>query len=382
MIYLDNAATTFPKPDCVYDCVNEIQRTLAVNAGRGTYKSAQKASSIIDEVRQKISAFTGCSSTNQIVLSPSATIAMNQIIGGLNWNENMNVYVSPFEHNAVARPLKSMADKYGFSVILLPFDGKSQKLDSDKMNNMFAVKHPDVVFVNHISNVTGLILPVEEIFRPAKRYNAVTVLDASQSLGLLDVNVRDMQADFIAFAGHKNLYGHFGIGGFISSGRVPLKKYLAGGTGSDSLNLDMPSGMPVGFEPASHNIIAAAALNSSLDWLNSIGIVNVFSHKKDLTLYAVENLKKFRNIDVYLPGNADEHISVISINHKEYRPDELAEILNEDFDIAVRSGYHCAPFVHELIGTKDSFGTVRISIGYFNTKTDIDKLIAALEELK
>lgn len=381
MIYLDNAATTFPKPECVYDCVNEIQRTLAVNAGRGTYKFARKASSIIDEVRQKISVLTGCENASHVVLSPSATIAMNQIIGGLSWNENMNVYVSPFEHNAVARPLKSMADKYGFCIHFLPFDGKSQQFDTDKMNNMFAVKHPDAVFVNHISNVTGLILPAEKIFGMAKKYNAVTVLDASQSLGLLDVNMQNMQVDFIAFAGHKNLYGHFGIGGFISSGRVPLKKFLTGGTGSDSLNLDMPSDMPSGFEPASHNIIAAAALNSSLDWLNSIGIVNVFSHKKELTLYTVESLKKLRNIDVYLPEKSDEHISVISINHKEYRPDELAEILDGDFDIAVRSGYHCAPFVHELIGTKDNFGTVRISVGYFNTKNDIDKLIAALEEL-
>lgn len=381
MIYLDNAATTFPKPDCVYDYVNEIQRTLAVNAGRGTYKSAKKASSILDDVRQKISILTRCRSKNQVVLSPSATIAMNQIIGGLNWNENINVYVSPFEHNAVARPLKSMADEYGFSICFLPFDRKSQKLDIEKMNNMFAVKHPDAVFVNHLSNVTGLILPAGEIFDSAKKYNAVTVLDASQSLGLLDVNIQNMQADFIAFAGHKNLYGHFGIGGFISNGRIPLKKYLTGGTGSDSLNLEMPADMPGGFEPASHNIIAAAALDAALDWVNNIGIENIFKHKKKLTVYAVEKLKKMHNIDIYLPENEDEHISVISINHREYKPSELAEILDEDFDISVRSGYHCAPFVHELIGTEGCFGTVRISLGYFNTEADIDKLASAIAEL-
>ena len=381
MIYLDNAATTFPKPDCVYEYVNEIQRTLAVNAGRGTYKASRNATGIIDAVRRKIALLAKCDNPQEIVLSPSATISMNQIIGGLRWSENTNVYISPFEHNAVARPLKKMSDKYGFKVHFLPFDKKTQELDGKQMSNMFAVKHPDVVFLNHMSNVTGLILPAEAIFSASRKYNAINILDASQSFGLIDIDIKKIQANFIVFAGHKNLYGHFGTGGYISSGNVTLLPYLAGGTGSDSLNLEMPQLSPDRYEPASHNIISISALNSSLDWINGIGINNIYNHKKELTSYAVELLRQNRKITIYTPTNEENHISVISINHKDYKPEELAEILDADFDIAVRSGYHCAPFVHNLIGTRERLGTVRISLGYFNTTSDIDNLISALKEI-
>lgn len=381
MIYLDNSATTFPKPECVYKAVEEAQRTLAVNAGRGTYKSARKAAAVIESARQKIASLTKCSDSRRVVFSPSATIAMNQIIGGLKWTENMNVYVSPFEHNAAARPLKRMADKYGFKLLLLPFDGKTQQVDIEKIRNMFALNNPDVVFVNHMSNVTGLVLPAEYIFEAAKKYDAVTVLDASQSMGLIDIDIGAMNADFTVFAGHKNLYGHFGIGGFVSSGNVQPENFLAGGTGSDSLNLDMPSEMPVGYEPASHNILAAAALDSSLDWLMNIGIDAMYRRKKELTDYAVQELSTIKKIKLYVPEDRNKHISVISVTHSEYSPSELAEILDADFDIAVRSGFHCAPFVHELIGTVDTRGTVRISIGHFNSESDIDMLISALREL-
>ena len=381
MIYLDNSATTFPKPECVYKAVDEAQRTLAVNAGRGTYKSARNAAAVIETARKKIALLTKCSDSRQVVFSPSATVAMNQIIGGLKWNEHMNVYVSPFEHNAVARPLKKMADKYGFKLMFLPFDGKTQKADIEKIRSMFALKNPDVVFVNHMSNVTGLVLPAEDIFEAAKKYNAVTVLDASQSMGLINIDISKMNADFTVFAGHKNLYGHFGIGGFITKGNVQLEIFLSGGTGSDSLNLDMPSDMPVRYEPASHNIIAAAALDACLSWLMGIGIDAMYKRKKELTDYAVHGLSTLKNIKLYVPEEIAKHISVISITHSEYSPSELAEILDADFDIAVRSGFHCAPFVHELIGTVDTHGTVRISIGHFNSESDIDVLISALREL-
>lgn len=381
MIYFDNAATTFPKPECVYMAVDEAQRKFAVNAGRGTYKLSHKATMMIDSTRRKIAELTKCDNINKVIFSPSATIAMNQVIGGLKWNENINVYVSPFEHNAVARPLKYMSDKYGFQIQILPFDSETQELDEEKMCNMFALKHPDIVFVNHISNVTGLVLPIEIIFDSAKKYDAITILDASQSLGLLDVDLRKVKADFTVFAGHKNLYGHFGVGGFISSGNFPLEKFLCGGTGSDSLNLNMPESMPTGYEPASHNIIAMAALNSSLDWIVEAGVKSIYSHKKELTDYAVSNLKELKKIKIYLPTDIDKHISIISITHTEYSPDELAEILDADFDIAVRSGYHCAPFVHNLIRTVDTHGSVRISIGYFNNKSEIDALVKSLEEI-
>ena len=381
MIYFDNAATTYPKPECVYTAVNECQRNYAVNAGRGTYKTARQASEVIHSTRAALAKLVNISNENNVILSPSATIAMNIVLNGLEYNENTTVYITPFEHNAVARPLKRLADIYGFSVEMIPFDSKTQGLDTDAMRNKFIVKHPDIVIVNHISNVTGTILPVDEIFNASGEYGAVNILDASQSLGLVPIDLSSQKTDFLVFAGHKNLYGSFGTGGFVYNSGVKLKTFLTGGTGSDSLNLDMPEQLPDLYEPASHDIVAISALKASLSWINDTGINNIYTHKKELTDYAVQKLSELSSITLYLPENSDNHIAIISLVHCDYRSEELADILDNDFDIAVRSGYHCAPYVHKLIGTDDKGGTVRISIGYFNTKNDIDSLISALEEL-
>ena len=381
MIYFDNAATTYPKPECVYTAVNECQRNYAVNAGRGTYRKARLASEIIQSTRTAIAKLVNISNANNVVLAPSATIAMNIVLNGLEYNANTTVYISPFEHNAVARPLKRLADMYGFSVEIIPFDGKTQDLDVDAMRNKFIVKHPDIVIANHISNVTGNILPIDIIFNISREYEAVNILDASQSLGLVPINLASQNIDFLIFAGHKNLYGNFGTGGFVYNSCVKLKTFLTGGTGSDSLNLDMPKTLPDLYEPASHDIVSISALNASLSWLNNIGLEKIYTHKRELTDYAVLKLSELSSVKQYVPENRENHIAIISISHSDYRPEELADILDNDFNIAVRSGYHCAPYVHNLIGTDDKGGTVRISIGYFNTKNDIDSLIDALREL-
>lgn len=381
MIYFDNAATTYPKPECVYTAVDKCQRSFAVNAGRGTYSTARQASEVIHNTRVALAKLVNISNENNVVLSPSATVAMNIVLNGLEYNSNTTVYITPFEHNAVARPLKRLSDIYGFSIEMLPFDGKTQKLDTESMRNKFVVTHPDVVIVNHISNVTGNILPVDEIFNASGEYGAVNILDASQSLGLIPVDLTSQKTDFLIFAGHKNLYGNFGTGGFIYNSSIKLKTFLTGGTGSDSLNLYMPEQMPELYEPASHDIVSISALNASLSWISDTGVKNMYTHKKELTDYAVQKLEELSSITLYLPENRENHIAIISITNCDYRPEELAEILDNDFDIAVRSGYHCAPYVHRFIGTEDIGGTVRISIGYFNTKDDIDSLINALREL-
>lgn len=381
MVYLDNAATTFPKPECVYVATDNAQRNLALNASRGTYSSARDAASVIDETRFLLAELVKADSASDVIFTPSSTIAMNQIIGGIDWSGITNVYISPFEHNAVVRPLSLMAKRYNFSISFIPFDGERQRLDVEKMVNMFALKHPDIVFVNHISNVTGLILPVAEIIGEAKKYNAVTVVDASQSLGMVEVNIKEIGADFLVFAGHKSLYAHFGIGGFIHGSNRSLNVFLAGGTGSDSLNSDMPEATPDRFEPASRNVIAAASLNASLKWLNETGVNTVYKHKKDITDYAVKELSSLKSVKLYLPEDKDKHIAVISLTHSDYSPDELADILDADYDIAVRSGYHCAPHIHSLIGTAKTNGTLRVSVGYFTRKSDIDTLCSALNEL-
>ena len=327
MIYLDNAATTFPKPEQVYDVVDKVQRTLAVNAGRGSYKAAREASNIINDARKRIAELVKIQDESRVVITPSSTIAMNQILNGLRYFANTNVYISPFEHNAVVRPLYKISKEYGFSINLLPFDSKTQELDVQSMKNIFVVKHPDIVVLNHVSNVTGLILPIDEIFAESKKYNAVNVLDASQSMGMLPVEASS-DIDFLVFAGHKNLYSNFGVGGFVYNSNTELVPVITGGTGSDSLNHNMPETMPVKYEAASHDVIAIASLNASLEWLMDIGVESVYNHKKQLTEYLIDGLSKIKSIKMYIPSDLSKHIAVVSITHRSYRPEELAEILD------------------------------------------------------
>jgi len=381
-IYLDNAATTFPKPESVYEAVNLFQRNYAVNAGRGQYKAAKTASDMIVKTRKSLASLVNADDENRVIITPSATVAMNQVLGGINYSSETIVYISPFEHNAVVRPLYKLQQQYGFRIELLPFDPVTQALNMQAMKNSFALKHPDVVILNHVSNVTGLILPIDEIFAVSRQYEAVNILDASQSLGMIPVDLNRSKIDFLIFAGHKNLYAHFGVGGFVYNSQIKLNTFISGGTGSDSLNPEMPDSIPLRFEPASHDVIAISSLNASLDWLNNTGVLNVYQHKLKLTEYLIECLSEIRTIKLYVPADRNQHIAIVSLTHKEYRPEEIADILDNDYNIAVRCGFHCAPFVHKLIGTEDTGGTVRISLGYFNTQEDIDTLKEALIEIE
>lgn len=380
MIYLDNAATTFPKPDCVYERVNTTQRTIAVNVGRGGYRAAAEAMKIVDEVRVLLAQMVGAQSPDRIIITPSATIAANEIINGLEWNEFCNVYVTPFEHNSVARPLFSKCDSLGIKIRQIPFDRTSHALDVDEMHRQFALNPPDFVFLNHVSNVTGTVIPVENIAVAAREYGAVIIVDGSQSVGLIPINLKKSKIDYLIFAGHKNLYASWGIGGFVCNSNYPLRPSLSGGTGSDSLNLRIADSMPYGFELGSPNIIAIASMHTSLQWLKSTSIEAIASHKDQLMIRLIEGLRECGAM-VYLPEDGVDHTSVLSFNIPGYEPNEVGVILSEDFDIAVRTGYHCAPFIHDFLGTKDTHGTVRVSLGYFNTKGDVDTLIDAVKEL-
>lgn len=380
-VYFDNAATTFPKPEVVYSCMDTVNRNLAVNAGRGSYALAREASSIIDEARVNLGKLINVKNTRDVIFAPSATIALNQIILGLEFNEYHNVYVSPFEHNAVMRPLHYIQAKFGINIIEIPFNKGTLELDYDNMKAMFASKQPDYVFLSHISNTTGYILPVEQIIAESKKYSAVVILDCAQSMGLLPIDIQEMNADFLVYAGHKTLYAPFGIGGFIKNCNVVLNKVLNGGTGSDSLNLDMPETSPMAFEAASPNVVAVAGLNAALKWQRGLSHNEVLSFKKKLSDYLIQQLNEIKGIKQYLPKDLQRHIGIVSFNLNGYNADDLGAILDQDFNIAVRTGYHCAPLVHELLETKEKKGTVRVSMSFFNTKQEVDYLVKALKEI-
>ena len=377
MIYLDNAATTFPKPEFVYSEMDRINRSLAVNAGRGSYKAAKEAAQIIDETKQLLLKLFHAQGIADIILTPSITHAINQILGGLAYDGSATVYISPYEHNAVARTLNMLQEKYRFDIEFIPLDD-DLKIDLKKTEYQFTQKAPSIVIINKISNVTGYILPAEQVFHIAKKYGAVTIMDAAQAAGLVDIDMTSNDADIICFAGHKTLYGPFGIGGFALKHGIELQVSFAGGTGSNSLNLKMPDRSPARYEAASQNILAVAGLHAALSVVDQ---KQHLQHSVEMTDYLLTKLSSLTNIKLMGTYSDGSTLGIVSFVVDGYTSDDIGNILDDEFDIAVRTGYHCAPYIHEYLKDKDYAGTVRIGTGLFTTKEDVDRLIEALETL-
>ena len=377
MIYLDNAATTYPKSENVYKALDEANRELAFNSGRGSYKNARAATQIMDDVRKKLLKLVHANGRAEVVFTSSITIALNQILNGIEFIKGDIVYISPYEHNAVARVFRLIEKNIGIVVKEMPLKVDTLEIDLDKLQYQILKDKPKCVCCIHVSNVTGYILPVEEIFDIAKKVEAITVLDTAQSLGIVDI-AKNLQIDFLAFAGHKSLYGPLGIGGFIDYGNYPLKEFIVGGTGSDSLNLDMPNSKPGKYESSSSNIVAIKGLDVALDEIN---IQENYANEKEILEYLIEKLSLIDGINMYLPPK-EKHIGIVSFTVEGYKSEDIGMILDEDYDIAVRTGYHCAPLIHKWLKDEEYAGTVRVGIGRFNTKQDIEELIVALNDLE
>lgn len=377
MIYLDNAATTFPKPERVYDALEVANRKLSFNAGRGSYKAARDASAIIDDTKNQLLSLFHATGYADVVFTPSVTHALNQVLNGFDLTSNSVIYVSPYEHNAVARTVHQLSVNTGACVEMLPLTEDLQ-IDLEKVKYQFSIKTPSVIILNALSNVTGYILPVTELFLMAKEYGATTVLDAAQAAGLIDLDMPGLNADILCFAGHKTLMGPFGIGGFLIKHGITLKKVLTGGTGSASLTLNMPEEAPGRYEASSANVVAIAGLNASLKHLN------IDEHKeivRELTEYLLEALAGIPSVNIMGAFDVDKTIGIVSFVVEGYASDEVGTILDDEYDIAVRTGYHCAPYIHDYLGDKPYHGTIRVGLGQFNTKEDIDALVNAIETL-
>ncbi len=382
--YLDCAATTFPKPNCVYEAMDTVNRCLCVNAGRGSYELARMAMEGIDALRQEVLQIVNATEEKQVIFTPSATMACNMILGGIALSERDRVYVSPFLHNAVMRTLWMQQKKCGCSVEILPTGVNNWEIDLEKTAYVFQDKKPDYVFLSHVCNVTGYRLPIEEIFTLAKeatRGEAKVIIDGAQSFGLVDMDDRKYPYDAVIFAGHKTLHGPFGIAGFIKEKSFFLNPIIAGGTGSDSLNVSMPKELPLALEPGSPNLPAIAGLYAALQYRKRIGIQKLYEKEKYLTRLLVEGLGQIDGVTLYVPQDRERHIGIVSFQLEGYRADEVGMILDEDYHISVRTGYHCAPLVHDIIGSKTVGGTVRASLGWFSTEEDVKKLIKAVEEI-
>ncbi|MCM1164788.1 MAG: aminotransferase class V-fold PLP-dependent enzyme [Ruminococcus sp.] len=356
--------------------MDKFYRKCGVNVGRGQHRLSARASSLMEETRELLLELFHCEN-KKVIFTPTATEALNLIITGLNMPSGACVYISPFEHNAVTRTLHHLQKASKFDIELLAVDKETLMFDVDKISKQFAERKPFCVIMSHASNVCGAIAPIFEIFTAANKYNAVTVADMCQTAGLIDTDLSSDDFDYAVFEGHKTLYGPMGIGGFIAGSDTRLPPLIYGGTGVESANQDMPDEIPTKYEAGSHNIQAIAGLNAALKWLKNIGIENVFAKEQSNKAKLLEILKRHDNITVIEPQNA---VGVISCNFKNYSSDSIGQVLS-DQNIAVRTGLHCAPYAHKFLGTFPA-GTVRFSVGYFNTDYDFKMLERALEYIE
>lgn len=378
MAYFDNAATTYPKPECVYEYMDEFYRNNGGNAGRGNYGLAQTAGKLIADTRIKIQEILHCP-TKQVVFEPTATIAINIIIQGLIKKGVRNVFISPFEHNAVTRTLRNYLKESIITISELAVK-ENFEYDLEKIRYQFDERKPDMVIVSHASNVIGLIAPVEEIFMLAKKYKSYTVVDMAQTAGLVDCNVGLDIFDFAVFAGHKTLLGPTGISGFVMKPEIDLPTVLFGGTGYESANQDMPESIPERFEMGTLNILGVAGLNASLRWIGNMTVENLYEQESNKRKQLVDLLKQYDFIRIVGNEEHRKYVGIVSCLIEGISSDSAGNIFNEQ-GISVRTGLQCAPLAHKFLGTYPT-GTIRFSVNSFTSEEDFDELKRALDYIE
>lgn len=315
----------------------------------------------------------------KVVFTPSATEAINIILQGLPLSNNYNIYISPFEHNAVTRVLNYLQGLYKLNIITLAVNEKGLSYDLEKIKYQFTENRPNLVIISHASNVCGVVAPINDICTMSHQYGSINVIDMCQTAGLIDTDLSSNIYDFMVFAGHKTLYAIFGIAGFICNGDIKLKPLIYGGTGIDSANPDVPDTIPERYEVGSQNIMAIAGLYAALNWIKKTGIAHIYAKEKENHHKLNAVLGKYGNINIIIPSEATETVGVVSCVFDNYSSDNIGQILSAQ-GIEVRTGLHCAPYAHKVLGTFPD-GTVRFSVSYFNTDDDFVKLRQALDHI-
>lgn len=376
-IYLDNAATTFPKPAVVYEAVLDCLRRVGASAGRGSYRLALEADHLVFETRLALARLFNIGDPARLVFTANATEALNLALKGL-LRQGDHVVTSSMEHNAVWRPLKVLERTRGIEITVVPCrpDGTLEVGDVSR-----ALKdRTRLVVLTHASNVVGTVLPVGEIGRITRSRGILLLVDAAQTAGVYPIDVEEMAVDLLAFTGHKGLLGPMGTGGLYLGPGVTLEPLKEGGTGSESLLEEQPAVLPDRYEAGTLNVPGLAGLRAGVQYLLSEGVARVRQREKELTAYLLELLGGVAGLTVYGPRDPERQVGVVSFNLDRVGAERVAFILDDVYDIQVRSGLHCAPQAHRTIGTLDR-GTVRIGLGYFNRESDLEALATALKEI-
>lgn len=374
--YFDNAATTFPKPSIVYDYADSFYRNSGGNIGRGGNALAVAAGEIAKAAKNNLKKLYDCPA-DEVIFTASATDALNRILLGLNLTKGDVVYCTPFEHNAVTRPLFHLAETTGIKIEVLPFDAETFMPRYEEIEEAFAAQPPRLVVMTHASNVCGAVVPVETVARMAKTYSATTVIDMSQTAGLLPLQLSSDLFDFAVFAGHKTLYGPFGIGGFFCKRGAKLSPVFFGGNGINSVEQRLPENIVQMEEIGSQNTYAIAGLKASTDWLLKQGLEAIRKIEMENRDRLLKCLRAAGFCSLVGESMECERIGVVSALFDGYSPDEGEMVLGR-CGVAVRSGIQCAPYAHRFLGTLPA-GTIRFSVSALTSDPEFDALERALD---
>lgn len=381
-LYLDNAATSFPKPPSVIEAMVRYASELGASAGRGAYREAVETGAILSECRRRLNRLFHGQNPDHFIFTLNCSDSLNLAIKGLvNPHDGGHAICTHIDHNSILRPLRAMEENGWIEVTRVPVEGSTGLVDPDDIRKAI---RPDtrLIALTHVSNVTGTIQPIREIGRIAREAEVPFVVDAAQSAGHVPIDVQADQIDLLAAPGHKGLLGPLGTGFlYIRPGleRVlrPLKE---GGTGSASESDRQPDAMPDKYEPGSHNAIGIAGLSEGVRWITQQTIEKLAAHESELVRAFIDRTE-IEGLTLYGPAGVRHRVGVFSVRLEGFDPHELAAVLETSYGILTRAGIHCAPLAHESIGTASSGGTTRLSFGPFVTLHDVQHATDALAQI-
>lgn len=377
MIYLDNAATTYKKPESVINAIVDTMKNHGANPGRSGHKIAMSAGRILYNARESISELIGAGSTMEIVLTKNATESLNLGIKGL-LRENDHVISTSMEHNSVVRPIMAL-EKRGVEHTFVDCDIEGN-LNIENLEKAIR-KDTKMIVMTHGSNVSGTIMDIERVSKIANEKNIIFMVDASQTLGVLDVDVKKMNIDILAAPGHKCLFGPQGTGFLYVSNKLELEPLMEGGTGSMSEEIYQPNLVPDKYESGTPNTPGFAGLAAGIEFIKKEGLKAIREKEEFLVTRMIEGLMNIDNLKIHGSTDSKKRLGVVSFNIGEEDSGEISYILDDAFNICTRSGLHCAPMAHKSLGTFHQ-GTVRASLSYFTEKHEVDEFIEAVNRIR
>lgn len=377
MIYLDNAATTWPKPEIVYRTMDTFMRNSGGNPGRGGHSMAEAASKVVDDTRLLLARLINAPDTHRVIFTFNCTDSLNTGLKGL-LKPGDHVITSAVEHNSVIRPLERLRYQ-GIGITRVNTDPEHGYVLPEDIEKAITAK-TKLIMMTHASNVNGIVQPVGEYGLLARTQNLILMVDAAQTAGKYPLDVRKDNIDLLAFSGHKGLFGPTGTGGLFIGERAELDTLREGGTGSQSELEEQPSQLPNRFESGTLNTVGIAGLGAGLKYIFEESTDKILGHEIKLTSRIIEGLSGIPGVTIYAARDIMHQSPVVSFTIYDMDPGEIGTILDQAFDIKVRAGLHCAPAAHTTLGTLPR-GTVRLSPGYFNTSGEIEVTLEAIERI-